>query len=179
MGVYPRELEREIVLNDGSRVTIRPISPADAQLEQEFVQGLSPQSRYFRFLDSVPRLSPRMLQHFTDIDYDQHMALIAVDEGGARPVQVGVVRYVVAPDGEDCEFALTIADAWQRRGLGAVLLRLLIEVARGRGLRSMHGDVLATNAAMLAFAAKLGFSNAPSADDPATRKIRLEIAPSV
>ena len=58
-------------------------------------------------------------------------------------------RYITNPDGETCEFAIVIADDWQRKGLGRRLMSALIEVARARGLRSMIGHVLAENRGML------------------------------
>jgi acetyltransferase len=176
MAHYPRELERSVRLPDGEAVTIRPIRPDDREIEQAFVQGLSPESRYFRFLDSLTQLSPQMLQHFTEIDYQRHMALIAVTQSSDTPVEIGVARYVVIPpEDTTCEFAIAVADAWRRRQLGRALLGALIEVARSRGLISMYGDVLASNSAMLAFVARLGFRIAHNADDPQLRRVVLDL----
>jgi len=176
MAHYPRELERTIRLPDGEIVRIRPIRPADREIEQAFVQGLSPESRYFRFLDSLTQLSPQMLQHFTDIDYQRHMALIAVTEASAREVEIGVTRYVVFPPADTaCEFAIVVADAWRRRGLGRALLTALIEVARSRGLGSMYGDILASNSGMLGFVSGLGFRIEHNPEDPQLRRAVLEL----
>ena len=57
---------------------IRPIRPEDALIEQAFVQNLSPESKYLRFMQSLKRLTPIMLARFTQIDYTREMALIAV-----------------------------------------------------------------------------------------------------
>lgn len=72
------------MLADGTAVSIRPIRPEDAAIEQEFVRKLSHESRYFRFMDTVRELSPRMLAHFTQVDYDRHMALTTVTERDGR-----------------------------------------------------------------------------------------------
>ena len=61
------------------------------------------------------------------------------------------------PDGESCEFALVVADAWQRRGIGSRLLTMLMEGARNRGFRMIEGQVLAENAPMLTLVRRLGF----------------------
>ncbi len=76
---------------------------------------------------------------------------------GDRESIIGVARYVIEDDGEDCEFALVLADAWQGRGIGRRMLEKLMRVAARRGARSMHGDILSSNASMLALARKLGF----------------------
>ena len=180
---YPAHLESVWDLPDGRAVTIRPIRPEDAEIEQEFVRELSLESRYFRFMDTLRELTPAMLARFTQIDYSREMAFIAVlresgrEEAGSPGAEreIGVCRYVTNPDGESCEFALVIADGWQRRGLGRRLMGALIEVARGRGLKWMIGHVLAQNAPMLALVEQLGFESDPSGDDPGTRRVTLAL----
>lgn len=158
MQPYPDHLVQRLTLGDGTPVTIRPIRPEDAGIEQEFVRNLSSESRYFRFMDTVRELSPRMLTHFTQVDYERHMALIAVTAGNGGEVQIAVARYVADDDLQRCEFAIVVADAWQKKGLGKRLLQALMAAARGAGLRVMHGEVLASNHRMLALMMRLGFS---------------------
>ena len=173
MQPYPSHLVERLALEDGTAVTLRPIRPEDAGIEQEFVRNLSSESRYFRFMDSVRELSPRMLSHFTQVDYDGHMALIAVSERDGNEIQVGVARYVAMENRQSCEFAIVIADDWQRKGLGAQLMRSLMSSARTAGIRVMYGEVLAGNQRMLQFTAKLGFRARLAEDDP--RQMRVEI----
>ena len=78
MTAYPQHLIRKMTLADGTTVTLRPIRPSDAGIEQAFVRELSDESRYFRFMDMLRELSPQMLKQLTEIDYDTHMAFIAV-----------------------------------------------------------------------------------------------------
>ncbi len=172
MQPYPDHLVERLTLADGTAITIRPIRPEDAEIEQEFVRNLSNESRFFRFMDAVRELSPRMLAHFTQLDYDRHMALIAVTQAGGREVEIAVARYIVAADESSCEFAIVVADAWQRRGVGARLMRARTDAARARGLRTMFGKVLAGNSKMLQFTRRLGFDSASDADDP--RMVRVE-----
>jgi acetyltransferase len=177
MARYPRELERTVQLSDGAKVLIRPIRPEDRALEQAFVEGLSPSSRYFRFLDTLASLSPKMLTHFTEVDYDRHMALIAVHDHDRVPTQIGVTRYVATESGDSCEFAIVVADQWQHRGVGGILLRTLIDVARQKGLKTMFGDVLASNQTMFTFVARMGFRTEPVSDDPRLRRVTLALSP--
>ena len=172
---YPARFVREWPLADGRVVTLRPIRPEDAQIEHEFVKGLSDESRYFRFMDTLRELTPMMLLRFTQIDYDREMAFIATIEEGSREVEIGVARYITNPDGATCEFALVVTDAWQRRGLGRRLMELLIEVAQQRGLKEMVGHILSNNVSMLELCAGLGFDIAPSAEDPAQKRATLRL----
>ncbi|MEM8884511.1 MAG: bifunctional acetate--CoA ligase family protein/GNAT family N-acetyltransferase, partial [Planctomycetota bacterium] len=138
---YPIELAEKLQLSDGTSMEIRPIRPEDAEMEANFVKNLSERSRYFRFMRAISELTQEMLVRFTQIDYDREMALIGV----ADRTQIGVARYVVLPDGETCEFALVVADEWQRRGVGSRLMERLLRIARDRGLATMRGDVLTEN----------------------------------
>lgn len=175
MRTYPSHLVHALTLRDGTPLTIRPIRPEDARIEQEFVRNLSAESRYLRFMDSVRELSPQMLSHFTHVDYDRHMALIAVTERDRPPVQVGVGRYVADADRRRCEFAIAIADDWQHRGLGAHLMQSLIAAARAAGIGAMYGDVLASNHRMLQLTAKLGFRARFAEGDPRMMRVDIDL----
>ena len=171
MPPYPEHLVRTKTLADGTAVTLRPIRVTDAEIEQQFVRGLSDEARYFRFMKLLRELSPRMLKQMTDIDYHNQMALIALISRHGVDIQIAVARYVVLPNGEDCEFAIVVGDDWQRKGIAMALMRLLIEAARERGLATMIGEVLASNFKMLHFVSALGFHAAIDAEDP--RQMRV------
>jgi acetyltransferase len=168
MADYPAELVRTRHLFDGTAVTIRPIRPEDAALEQEFVRNLSKDSRYKRFMGTVKELPEAKLRYLTDIDYEHHLALLATVERDGREVEIGVARYVVGPDGRTCEFAIAVDDAWQRTGVAGILMLSLMDAARARGLETMEGFVLATNHKMLKFARQLGFRQQALPDEPGT-----------
>jgi acetyltransferase len=156
---YPAGLSQSWHLADGTPVTVRPIRPEDAAIEQAFVRGLSERTRYFRFMQAVHELTPEMLVRFTQIDYDREMAFIAVvEEEPGQERQVAVVRYTMNPDQRSCEFALVVADVWQGLGIGTHMMQSLMQVARGRGLRLMEGEVLSDNSNMLALMRRLNFT---------------------
>jgi acetyltransferase len=153
---YPIELEGEIALADGRRLPLRPMRPEDAGLEARFFDGLSQRSRYQRFMQSLSVLTPAMLARFTQLDYDRELALVALDPDGREFVAVG--RYAPQPDGQTAEFALTVADAWQGKGIGRALLERLCETARRAGYQALYGYILDANREMLDLAARLGFA---------------------
>jgi acetyltransferase len=173
---YPAHLTRTLELADGRKLNLRPIRPEDARIEQSFVRKLSLQSRYYRFHQGVSELTPRMLVRFTQLDYDREMAFIALIDTNGVEDEVGVSRYVQEPDDESCEFALVVADAWQGHGVGSGLMRALVERAREKGLRYMHGDVLAENSKMLALTRTLGFSIQRHPDEPMVNKVTLDLS---
>jgi acetyltransferase len=162
---YPAHLVTFWQLPDGTDVTIRPMRPEDAAIEQEFVRHLSEEAKYFRFMHAVQELSEAMLVRFTQLDYDRELALIAVTEEKGREVEIGVCRYAINPDGESCEFALVVNDQWQHKAIGHRLMGSLIDAARSKGLKTMEGEVLASNHNMLTLVATLGFNVVASRED--------------
>jgi acetyltransferase len=168
---YPTHLISSWQLADGSNITIRPIRPEDAEIEQAFVRGLSDESRYFRFMYSVQELSPTMLVRFTQIDYSREMALLAVKFEQDREIELGVARFAINPDGASCEFALVIADSMQGKGLGQKLMIALMDAARGKGLKIMSGEVLKSNANMLKLMDRLGFGIEDSPEDVSIKRV--------
>lgn len=145
-------------------LTVRPIRPEDAELEQEFIQNLSSHSKYFRFMGHFRELSPIMLTRLTQIDYDREMALVALDEKNDKEIIIGVARYVVNTDHETAEFAVVVADAWHGKGVGTVLMNRLAEIAGSRNLKVLIGMVLSSNIDMLELSKSLGFTISNSED---------------
>jgi acetyltransferase len=172
---YPADLETQFQLPNGQDVTIRPIRPEDAEIEQAFVRNLSEEAKYFRFMHAVHELTPEMLVRFTQIDYDREMALIAVTEEDGHEVQHGVVRYVTNPDQNSCEFALVVSDEFRGHGFGQRMLKRLMEIARSRGLDMMEGEVLTANHRMLDMVRSMGFQVQRNPDDPGVENVWKEL----
>ena len=156
---------------NGVPVTVRPIRPEDAPMEADFVRHLSSDTRYKRFMLTLRELSHAKLRYLTEVDQSQHVALVATVEQEGREVEVGVVRYIVAPAGGSCEFAIALDDAWQGSGLAGILMHALMDIARSRGLATMEGVVLAANARMLKFTHQLGFRVERDPEDRTTVRV--------
>jgi acetyltransferase len=155
---------------DGIDITLRPIRREDAAMEAEFVQRLSDQSRYQRFMGTVRELPEPKLRYLTDVDGVHHVAMVATTERDGRETEIGVARYVLDDRGTSCEFAIAVDDAWQHSGLAGLLMQALIDTARSHGIANMEGSVLASNLAMLRFARQFGFE-VHADEDPTTRRI--------
>jgi acetyltransferase len=172
---YPTQLVSHWQLADGTDIIVRPIRPEDAGIEDRFVRQLSPRSKYFRFMRGLNELTQEMLVRFTQLDYDRELALIAVLVGGSDETELGVARYAMNADARSCEFALVVADEWQRKGIGSHLMQALMEAARQRGFREMNGEILAGNRGMLQLVANLGFAVRTSPDDPGVKLARITL----
>jgi GNAT superfamily N-acetyltransferase len=143
-------------LPGGGAVTIRPIRPHDAGRLQDHFRGLSVESRRNRFLGAVNELPPHEIARLAGMDQPGALALVACADGCGDGALIAEAVYVMVPGGR-CEFALSVTDAWQRRGLGTLLLRLIECRARLIGARHLFGDVLRTNDAMKRLAHRRDF----------------------
>jgi len=157
--------ESVVTLLDGSEVTIRALREGDAELERNFIRNLSPESRWMRFLGQIGEPSDSLIRKLTELDYRHDMAFIALSREGGITHEVGVSRYSLAPDEQSCECAVTVADAWQGKGLGTILMRDLIDIARKRGIRSMFSIDANENERMRELARDLGFKREQDPDD--------------
>ncbi len=172
---YPAHYAQVWPMRGGGEYTIRPIHPDDAQMLQDLVHNLSPESRYYRFVSSLTELPPSMLSRLTLIDYDREMALVAIhterkagEDGEILETEriVGVSRYITNPDKSSCEFSLVVADDFNGKGLGSRLMLSIMEEARDKGLAEIEGLVLANNAGMLKLMRSLGFQVKTFVEDP-------------
>ncbi|HEY5776857.1 MAG TPA: GNAT family N-acetyltransferase [Xanthomonadales bacterium] len=168
---YPIHLITEEQLNDGTDIIIRPIRPEDAEIEQEFIRSLSAESKYFRFMNSIHELSLEMLVRFTQIDYHNEMALVAINPSHKGEEEIGVARYMTNPDKKTCEFAIVVSDKWQGKGIARLLMQKLIDIARNRGLEVMEGQVLANNFRMLELMSSLNFQISNDPTDPGIKLV--------
>jgi len=172
---YPVHLAKKAQLNDGTDIEIRPIRPEDAEIEAKFVRELSSETKYFRFMNTLQELSQEMLVRFTQIDYHNEMALIAVTADGADEEQVGVARYTTNLDKTSCEFALVVSDRWQGKGIAHLLMKNLMEIARDRDLDRMTGQVLTNNSRMLELMTSLNFQIDDDPDDIAVKQVVAQL----
>lgn len=161
-------------LEDGRSVTIRPVLPQDDNLAQAFVRAMSAQSRYNRFLVALEELPPALLARFTNVDQQQHLALLAATVVYGKELQIGEARYVIEADGTSAEFAIAVADDWQTAGIGSRLLRALEGAASAADLGRLTGDVLADNRKALDFMRQRGFVVHPNREE--ARLLRVEKA---
>jgi GNAT superfamily N-acetyltransferase len=153
-------------LLDGRMVNIRPLTQEDDSLELDLLQRCSAQTRRFRFLGSV-QPTTKLAKQLTTLDADHDLAFVAtlVEDGSEHAI--GVSRYRT---GEDCisgECAIMVRDDFQGCGLGVILMRHLIDVARSRGVKTLMSIDSAENHRMRELADFFGFERHTDAEDAA------------
>jgi acetyltransferase len=150
---------------DDTRVTIRTMRPTDREIEDQFVHRLTPTSKYYRFHAALRELTPLMLDHFTNVNFPDEMALIATIGDSDLEREIGVARYVRTQGTDTAEIAVVVADEWQGKGIGCKLLKDLRDIAHGAGIKHLEARVLPDNSRMLQLAQTLGFRIKPRGED--------------
>ena len=156
---YPKHWEETAQLRDGRSLLLRPIRPEDEERQQVLLSRLTPEDTRFRFFRYVAHLPHLEMARLTQIDYDREMAFIAVAPGPDGSLEsLGVVRTVIDPDNCAAEFSVVVRSDLKGKGLGRLLLEMMIRYCRARGTGLIVGQVLAENIAMLRLVERLGFT---------------------
>jgi RimJ/RimL family protein N-acetyltransferase len=143
---YPIEKK----LPDGTKLLIRPLEPGDRNDLLRGFEKLSLDSRRFRFFTPIRKLSEYQIKSLVEVDQMNHVAIGAKDIGRAGSPGIAIARFVrYEADSPIAEFAVTVTDEYQNRGVGSLLMQLLIEAARDRGIKVLRGFVLEDNLAMI------------------------------
>ena len=143
------------VLRNGQRVEIRALRPSDRSALEAAVDRTSPLSLYRRFFAVRTVFTEEQASYFVDVDFKKHVALVAVVDEGTGPSIAGGGRYVLV-ESDKAEIAFMIVDAYQGRGIGRMLLRHLVTIAKDAGIRQFVAEVLPENTPMLKLFEKSG-----------------------
>ena len=143
-----RDYSATETLRNGRAIEIRALRPEDRAGLLAAVGRTSDQSLYRRFFAFKRGFTDQEVDFYLNVDFVGHVALVALLEENGRPVIVGGCRYIVGPPGQ-AEVAFAVDDAHQGQGVGTALMRHLVAIARGAGLKELIADVLPENTAML------------------------------
>jgi acetyltransferase len=171
---YPKEWECRTRLPDGTQLSIRPIRPEDERLYPAFLQRVTPDDLRMRFFAPVKEFTHHFIARFTQIDYARAMAFVGIDEASGE--MLGVARLHMLTHSDTGEYAVLVRSDLKGRGLGWLLMKTLVDYARGEGVRAIQGDVLAENTTMLRMCAELGFSVENNPNEPGVRTVKLMVA---
>ncbi|MBF6612221.1 MAG: bifunctional acetate--CoA ligase family protein/GNAT family N-acetyltransferase, partial [Chloroflexi bacterium] len=159
---YPLKYVETWTAKDGTPLTIRPIRPEDEPLIVKFHEKLSEQTvyrRYFEHLHLSDRVRHERLTRICFNDYDREIALVAehADSATGERQIAGVARLSKSRTANDAEFAVLVADEYQRRGIGTELLRRLVQIGRDEKLQHITGEILRDNYGMIRAGRNVGF----------------------
>ncbi len=170
---YPKEWERHVKLADGTALFVRPVRPEDEPLYGPFFAAVSQDDLRLRFFAAIKDFSHAFIARFTQIDYARAMAFIAISEASGE--MLGVVRLHANADYDRGEYAVLVRSDLKGRGLGWLLMQMIIEYARAEGLRAIEGEVLRENTTMIKMCRELGFEIAGDPQEADVLMVKLKL----
>ena len=153
------------------RLALRPARLSDGDALQTYVRGLSPQSRYNRFLGAANELPASELARALAANGRDALTLLLTSTAGDRETVVGEARVALSCAKRAGEFSMSIADDWRRLGVGSALLEEIERKAAADGIELLFGDTLRTNEGMIGLARSRGFRLGPGFEP---RLVRIE-----
>ena len=154
--IYPVELEHTERFAD-MEVYFRPIKASDERLFQEYLYRLSERSVYLRFFQIRKAFPHNLAQELVAVDYQQNLGIVGtLDSSDTSPV-IAAAHWMLDYNENMAEVAFSVADEYQRRGIGTYLLRLLMRLAREQGIRGFKATVIASNTGMIRVFQKSGY----------------------
>lgn len=150
-------------LSDATPVLIRELADKDRDRDFAFFNSLGKGIPHFRFLGSFSDRKPPHDQ-LMDVDVRKRLAYIALVYHNSTLTEVGVARYGAYEGDAHCEFAVAVADEWQRRGVATTLMHHLMEAAKRKGFSKMSSMDAASNVAIDGLTASLGFTRHEDAE---------------
>jgi acetyltransferase len=173
---YPKEWERDLTLDDGRRVFVRPVRPEDEELVREFFRHVTPEDLRLRFFAAIRDFSHPFIARLVQIDYARAIAFVGLDADSG--VMMGAVRLQADANREMGEYAILVRSDLKGLGLGWGLMQLMIEWARAEGLHLIEGQVLRENTTMLDICRRLGFAIRTDPGDPDIKVVKLALKQS-
>jgi len=150
---------------EGQQILIRALNLDDAEIERDFIEKLSPLSRHYRFLGGITHFTNEELIDLCDTNYESKMAFVATITIANREEEIGMSRYAVNQYKDSHEFSVAVADEWQNKGLGTILMKQLIDYAREQGVTRLYSIDYADNYKMKALAKDLGMHSEADPND--------------
>lgn len=154
---YSEKYTKVIQLKNAKEAFLRPIKDTDEQLLYDLLYSCSYDTIYYRFMSSAIYMNLRkgktqsvmnIIKKFCNIDYDNHLAIVALIRENNEERIVSEGRYVKI-EGKSAEIAIITADDWQRQGLATKIGEFLIEIAKAKGIKFFEGEILLSNYKLL------------------------------
>ncbi len=148
--VGPEEVRTTTVLDDGTLVRFRAMSPTDEPATRDLFYSLSQETLYYRYMSNLERVPHKEIRNYVYIDHRNEVAIVGtlLEAYGEEIIAIG--GYYLNPKTNRAEVAFIVRDDWQGRGIGTFIFQHLTNIAKRNGIAGFTAEVLAGNKKMQA-----------------------------
>lgn len=147
--LYPSSIETTRMFKDNLKVRFRPLRPSDEEEMRRLFYRFSDESVYYRYFTPLKTMPHARMQTYVNVDYSKDMSIVGVvgEPGQGHIVAEG--RYVKDPHSPYGDVAFIVDEAYQGYGIATYMYKMLIRLAKERGLQGFTADVMPANKAMM------------------------------
>ena len=147
--LYPAEIATRHVFKDDLTVDFRAIKPSDVEDMRRLFYRFSDTSVYYRYFSPIKTMPHAKMQAYVNVDYRQTMSIVGLVREMGEGSIIAEARFVRESEEPVADVAFVVDEKYQGYGIATFMLKMLVRLAKERGLRGFKADVLASNKAML------------------------------
>ena len=147
--LYPADIYTRQTFKNNVEVRFRPIRPSDEEEMRRLFYRFSDESVYYRYFTPLKTMPHSKMQEYVNIDYSQVMSIVGLVGDLGKGHIISEARYVKHPDRPYADVAFIVDEEYQNLGIATYLYKLLMRLAKERGLQGFTADVLPANKEMM------------------------------
>jgi GNAT superfamily N-acetyltransferase len=147
--LYPAAVDEISRLKDGTAVRYRPMKPSDEEQMRQLFYRFSDEAVYYRYFGHVKAMPHAKMQQYVNVDWSNTMSIVGLVESGGKSRVIAEARYIIERERPHAEVVFVVDEAYQGQGIATYMLRMLVRLARERGVQGFTADVLFSNLGMM------------------------------
>ncbi|MDZ7579289.1 MAG: GNAT family N-acetyltransferase [Deltaproteobacteria bacterium] len=147
--LYPAAVEEISRLRDGTAIRFRPIKPSDEEQMRQLFYRFSDETVYYRYFGHVKAMPHAKMQQYANVDWSNTMSIVGLVEDGDQSRVIAEARYIIERLQPFAEVVFVVDEAYQGQGIATYMYRMLVRLARERGVQGFTADVLFSNLGMM------------------------------
>jgi GNAT superfamily N-acetyltransferase len=147
--LYPAAVDEISHLKDGTAVRFRPMKPSDEEQMRQLFYRFSDEAVYYRYFGHVKAMPHAKMQQYVNVDWSNTMSIVGLVESGDKSRVIAEARYIIERERPYAEVVFVVDEAYQGQGIATYMFRMLVRLARERGVQGFTADVLFSNLGMM------------------------------
>jgi len=147
--LYPADIKETQTVKEDLSIRYRAIRPSDEEGMRTLFYRLPDEAVYSRYLQSIRSMPHHKMQGYVNVDWNQIVSIVGLvgEEGKGRII--AEARFIRIPGRAQAEVVFVVDEQYQRLGIASFMYRMLIHLAKERGIKGFSAEVLFSNNGMM------------------------------